>query len=95
MLTRAASVRPINYTDLAELYDVVNPAGAAIMREAAAEERRDEQFSLLDADGALGDVMQLLAKVPEASKSTKHTPTCWQTHAACLAQRLYNVIGDE
>lgn len=37
----------------------------------------------------------ILHAVPDAAKSTKHSDTCWRTHASCLRDRIYSDLGWE
>lgn len=83
----AAEPRPITYATLADLAEAISAPGAAHLREAADAERED----LTEAMAAAGDELEWmraqLDEIPEP-KSAKHSETCWQRHARCLADRL-------
>lgn len=40
-------------------------------------------------------LVAILGTVPDATKSTKHSDTCWQRHAACLRDRICSDLGWE
>lgn len=79
---------PITYTDLAELAEAMNLRSAAHLRESADDEAALALADARTAQGELEWVFDLLDKVPDSTPSTKHSDTCWQRHARCLADRL-------
>jgi hypothetical protein len=93
----------ITYEDLAELYAVALPSGAAIMREFADAEHRDliadaadnrDYWDGFDDESAIQEIGKVLKKV-SARTGKDHTDTCWKTHAPCLTLRINAIIvGD-
>jgi hypothetical protein len=81
----------ITETDLAELYAVALPSGAALHRERAEEEQADEIEALRNADAALDLVYEAISGI-EDPKGDKHNETCRYRHAPCLAKYLLFVI---
>lgn len=79
---------PIDYATLAELAEALDLPGAAHLRASADDELVGEREDS-DTDRAeLDELRRALDEVPEPAKSTKHSDTCWQRHARCLADRL-------
>lgn len=75
---------PIDYAVLAELAEALHLPGAAHLRESAGVELLDA----LDAASELDNIYELLDRVPAGAVSAKHSDTCWQRHARCLADRI-------
>jgi len=84
-----AKPRPISYADIADLAEAIGAPGAAHFRECAQDEAAGRLEDLAGARVALDGIEELLSQIPEPAKSTKHSDTCWQRHAHCLAARIY------
>lgn len=82
----------------AETYESLGPAYAQQARETrlnieyAGGYDSNPHAECTDSDA----LAAILRAVPDDDrKSVKHTDTCWQTHAACLRDKLYNDLGWE
>lgn len=80
--------RIITYADLAEYAETMGLPGAAHLRESADAEAAGRLADSVGAQEALEGIHELLSQIPEPTKSAKHSDTCWQRHAKCLADRL-------
>lgn len=77
---------------VAEIYEGLSDPRAALARanvDAIAPE--DIHETCTDSD-ALG---KILNAVPDSRASVKHTDDCWQTHAACMRDKIYKDLGWE
>lgn len=75
---------------IAEIYDGLGEVDRAAMVRADLDPH--------DECGSIGDwetMSVILHDVPDAAKSTKHNEYCWQKHAACLRDKIYNDLGWE
>jgi hypothetical protein len=78
----------ITNEDIAGLLDVAGqPEGAAVLRYAG---RPDPDAQTVDDLAA--EITGCLDEVPESATNTKHTDECWKKHAACLADRLRELL---
>lgn len=78
----------ITYGALAELAEAMRLPSAEHLRASAADELIGDLDEPHDLRTALDTVREVLESVPCRKEKIKHSDTCWQTHAPCLADRL-------
>lgn len=84
----------ITERDIAELYAVANPVGAAIHAERAAQEEAESRSLRYETDDTFDVLAELLDEVPKRT-GKGHTATCWKMHAPCLANRIHHAIWED
>lgn len=75
---------------LADLYESIGRDGSHFRTAALAESTETSDF----ATDTLDDVRAALVAIPD-SKLKTHDAECWQVHAACLAERMVEMIDGE
>jgi hypothetical protein len=78
----------ITNEDLAQIYDALGkPEQAELFRYL---ERPDPDA--LTVDELADSLRAAVSSVPEMASSAKHTDECWKKHAACLADRVLELL---
>lgn len=81
----------------AEIYESLGPAYVQQARETrlnveyANPNGDDRHAECTDSDA----LAAILHAVPDAATRLKHDEKCWQTHAACLRDKIYSDLGWE